>query len=366
MSDATEVTVTVLNGFDEIEPEEWNRLVECSATRSVFQTWQWHRAWWDVFGGGLRLILLCAGDKRVITGIAACVIDAAGVVRFVGHGRSDYADIICPGDRADVRSALLRAIGQVSVGWKRIELANLPANSPTVSAFSGLGLHVLTTNSMPCPTLLIEGHADDFARVRKKKSLRRHLNRFRKEHGYQVSHFAVAADIQPQLEQFFDQHVGRWAGTESTSLFCDQINRDFYRSVTEALDGTGWLRFTRLMVGDEPIAFHFGFAYGGKFFWYKPSFEAALARRSPGEALLAELFELAAGELAVEFDFTVGDEPFKQRFTNHVRHNVTLIAFRSPIGFQLRRAIEATKGYLKASPLGNHAFVLAKRLLRRR
>jgi CelD/BcsL family acetyltransferase involved in cellulose biosynthesis len=81
----------------------------------------------------------------------------------------------------------------------------------------------------------------------------------------------------------------------------------------------GWLRFTRLDWGDRPIAFHFGFCFAGRYLWYKPSFDIGLARMSPGEALLRRLLLAAAGEGAREFDFGLGDEPFKRRFADQCR-----------------------------------------------
>ena len=66
----------------------------------------------------------------------------------------------------------------------------------------------------------------------------------------------------------------------------------------------------------RPIAFHFGFSFAGNYLWYKPSFEIALARKSPGEVLLRQLLLAAVQENAYVFDFGLGDEAFKHRFAS--------------------------------------------------
>src|SRR5437868_1220594 len=81
------------------------------------------------------------------------------------------------------------------------------------------------------------------------------------------------------------------------------------------------IRFSVLRLEGEPIAFHFGFEYNRRFIWYKPSFSAAHARLSPGEVLIKYLLEDVIDRGLEEFDFGVGEEAFKYRFANHVKHN---------------------------------------------
>jgi len=357
--------VARIDALEDIRPEAWNALVSESATNTVFQTHEWHTAWWAAYGGENRLLLLRATVGDELMGLAAFAIDASKTLRFVGHGKSDFADVICAPDRDDVRAALLRAVAESPERWHRMELRYLPADSPTVATLANLGLRVVEMDSTACPTLLIEAHSGFFADVRRKKSLRRHHNYFQKQAGYSVEHTSSAAEILPHLPTFFAQHVARWRDSDSPSLFRRDADRRFYEAVTEALDGTGWLRFTQIAVDNAPIAFHFGFVYRGVFVWYKPSFDIGLARRSPGEALLKELFDRAAEEHCREFDFTVGEESFKARFSNHRRRNLTLTVFARPVDFWFHRTVRGAKKRVVASRSGQRLYEFAKRILKR-
>jgi CelD/BcsL family acetyltransferase involved in cellulose biosynthesis len=151
-----------------------------------------------------------------------------------------------------------------------------------------------------------------------RQSLRRHERYFRRSGRLSVEHLRDAEAILTELPKFMAQHRDRWAHTSSPSLFCDPQQQRFYQQLAGCEES--WLRFTRIVWEDRPIAYHFGFSHAGTFLWYKPSFDISLARHSPGEVLLRQLFleSLAQGEHT--FDFGLGDEPFKHRFASHVRH----------------------------------------------
>src|SRR4028118_963494 len=84
----------LLSGFDDplITPEIWNRLLKQSPSSSVFQTCEWQKTWWAVYGTGKLLIILAEHDSIPVS-IAPLYADG-GMVYFVGSGGSDYLDFI--------------------------------------------------------------------------------------------------------------------------------------------------------------------------------------------------------------------------------------------------------------------------------
>src|SRR5262249_17223974 len=91
---AVTLAIERLADLGAIAPAAWNALLQRSATRTVFQTWQWHAAWWQVFGPGAELVLLVARRGGELAGLGAFWRQRR-VLRFVGHGRSDYGDLLC-------------------------------------------------------------------------------------------------------------------------------------------------------------------------------------------------------------------------------------------------------------------------------
>jgi CelD/BcsL family acetyltransferase involved in cellulose biosynthesis len=308
----------VLSGFEE-RADAWLRTLERDAADTVFMAPEYQRAWWSAFGRGRRL-LVAAEREDEIAALAPLFADQ-GMVFFVGSGGSDYLDFVGDTSDASVLDGLLETARDEAPGFVGFRFYHVPDRSPTgarlAAAAERLGLRCVDEGAIPAPRLDLTD-SDAALAARSKKSLRRHAGWFRQNGRLEVEHLTRAAAILPWLDPFFDQHVARWAGTSSPSLFVDPAQRRFYRELVQEADGAGWLRFTCVRWDDRPIAFHLGFHHAGRWLWYKPSFDVELARRSPGEVLLAALLDRATEESARTFDFGLGDEPFKRRFATGV------------------------------------------------
>jgi len=308
--------VRTLADLDEIEPDRWDDLLTRGATPTVFLTREWLGSWWRALGRGRLLPIV--GERGGDPVVMAPLFVEGGMGFFVGSGGSDYLDLV--GDPTDEEAlvAILGAARESIPGFVGFRFHHVPDASPTGPALGGaaarLGLRCFDEGALAAPAFDLAG-AEAAAG---KKSLVRHERWFRREGDLRVTHLRDGSEILPHLEDLFEQHVDRWAATDSPSLFLDEGQRDLYREVCRRAATAGWLRFTRLDWEGEPVAFHFGFSFAGTYLWYKPSFAVAHARRSPGEVLLRQLILAAADEGARVFDLGVGDEPFKRRFATSV------------------------------------------------
>ena len=327
-------------GLDE---RRWNALAS-RGTNSVFQTYQWHRSWWSTYGNRYEPVFVTVSDGHGTMGVAPLYAErtAAGnrLLRFVGGSRADYCDLLSDGN-ADTVASMLRGLSDYGA-WDVVDLGGIPAESPTVPILTALceqaGLPIIVRDQFVCPTLLIRGHEPATRRLMNKPSLRRRQNYFERCGQLTFRDVTSAAEIEPHLDPFFRQHTARWQTTTTPSLFHEPSNRAFYRELMTRLDGTGWLVFTLVEFNGQPIAFHYGFDYNETLIYYKPSFEPALATRSPGLVLVRHLIRRALQDGRRELDFTIGDEPFKRRFTNAVRKTVNVQIFRKPALYLFERS----------------------------
>jgi len=306
--------------------QRWNALLGCCPGSSIFQSYEWHEAWWSSFGADYELHLLLIEQAERLLAIAPFVVDVrrglAGprrCLRLLGscNAASDYADCIVAADQPEARIAIFDWLADNPVQWQRLELDNLPAASPSLA----LGAtHVrlpqpLRQFAAKAPARRLGDAAADRT-VLQKKSLRRHINGLRRQGPVILQRLRTRSDIERHLPMFFAQHCARWAGTRTPSLFHDLRQQVFYHALTRSFADDERLNFSAVLWRDRPIAYHFGFEWQGVFTWYKPSFDPTLAEHSPGEALLYLLFEDVIGRGLREFDFTVGNEAFKYRFAN--------------------------------------------------
>ena len=317
------VNIEVLKGFDDPRcgPAVWNALVARGGTDAIFLTWEWQKAWWDSFERRGLLLLGAERDGELVA--IAPFFAEEGMIYFVGSGGSDYLDFVGEIRAPEVLDGLLRCARNSVPEFIGFRFFHLPDRSPTAELLRAsalrLGLVFREEGSQVAPaTRLGVDSAADRA-LTQKKSLLRHEAHFRRSGSLEVLHLSTAEEIEPHLDEFFQQHIGRWSATPHPSLFHDDRQQRFYRTLTQYASPAGWLRFTRVESNGGPIAFHFGFAYHGAFMWYKPTFAIELAPHSPGEVLLRQLLLRAIEERAHTFDFGLGDEPFKQRFATHTQ-----------------------------------------------
>jgi CelD/BcsL family acetyltransferase involved in cellulose biosynthesis len=318
---------------------QWNELVDAAEWASVFQRFEWVDAWWGSFGTGVRLQLLLVHDNdgQLLAIAPLMLVDDRnwGVRRTrlmllgTSNHASDYADFIVRRGHAAARRAILDWIAAQRECWTELELLNLPAASPSLAELTGPEAlpSTLLQYAAEAPARVLEDRAADL-RAANKKSLRRHVNGFAREGELVWKRLSDIDERAGHFDAFFDQHVARWASTPTPSLFTDPAQRAFYLRLAAGLAPAGLLHFSVVLFRQQPIAYHFGFERDGVFTWYKPSYDPAMERRSPGEVLIKFLLDDAIARELREFDFTIGAEPFKFRFANQLRRVYRVRAYQ--------------------------------------
>lgn len=321
-----------------LSAERWNSLAK-AGTWTVFQTYEWHESWLAAYGAPLRPFLVTVRESGATVGVAPLVIEqstSGRVARFIGDGRSDYCDVIT-GGRSEVTLALARALGECP-DWDVLDLANVRTQSPTTSAlaeyFRSRGYGVVVEDQYVCPTLLFDTGDGRAREILNRASLRRRRAFFERRGRLDFRDLRKSGQITPLLDPFFQQHIARWGGSVP-SLFLEEANRRFYLELTDRLCRHDWVLFSSVELDGQPVAMHFGFDFDRRLVWYKPSFDPAFAQGSPGLVLVWHLVQAAESLGRVELDFTIGDEPFKRRFSNFVRTTKRIRVFRDSARYVL-------------------------------
>ena len=142
--------------------------------------------------------------------------------------------------------------------------------------------------------------------------------------------------------------------TQTPSCFHDPCCRRFYEALLEKCCEKKWILFSVLLSENTPAAFDFGFLYNNTYLCYTTSFDTAQMKKSPGSVLLKEVLKYAVKNDLDEFDFSLGDEEYKSRFTNIVRMNNSFIIYKKRIPCLLHRLFLLAKKTVKESWAGKH------------
>lgn len=98
-------------------------------------------------------------------------------------------------------------------------------------------------------------------------------------------------------------------------LYRDPRHATFMR----ALRDRGVAEVATLRAGDRLIAVHVGLRHERRFSSWVPAYDAACSAYAPGRLLLEHLLQASFDRSDTEFDFLVGNEPYKWQYATHTR-----------------------------------------------
>lgn len=253
---------------------------------------------------------------------AAAWVHHRGVARLLGSGPSDALDLLFdaalpPRGRAEAAALLLGDLRAQAPWLRAVVLRNLPRERGTPALLRALpGWRAVNLRETPSPSLSLE---EASSKVLQSRDLRRKERGLARGAALEVISLRDGAAIQGRLEALFALHRRRWDATPTPSLFHDPRHRRFFHALARRLGPEGALRWVELRRDGHPAAIHLGACVRGRYLWYKPAFDPALAAHSPGSVLLARCVAEAVAEGAREFDMGLGGEPYKDRYATHAR-----------------------------------------------
>ncbi len=342
----------VLTEFAELEAisADWERLHEDSGRVEIFQHFRWVEAWWKALRHDNRLMTSVVRRGGQIVAILPLVVSDRRL-RFLGHSVSDYNHLLArPDEGTAVLDVCLASLCEHREDWDEILLENVPDSSFLAECVQDLRTSwkgsIAIMRGDPCPTMVMANREEPVLEVAMGK-LRRAVNRLKRRGSLRFRHLEDSAEAAAHLPRFFTQHIRRSAIAGRHSRFVDPDYVAFFHYLVARLSLSGEIRFSVLELDERPIAYHFGSLYGGKYLWYKPSFDVDLWELAPGQALLWHLFEYLRSADVAEFDFARGSESFKHRFANRVNQNLAIAISRSRGRFLARRTYVRMRDELK-------------------
>lgn len=113
----------------------------------------------------------------------------------------------------------------------------------------------------------------------------------------------------------------RWKSQQyRDSKLPDLFARPRVRALFHALFDAGALMVSALYAGASiPLAIHLGVLHEGRFYYWVPAFDRSQQQGSPGALLLEHMLEASWRERHRSFEFLVGDESYKFRYSTDVR-----------------------------------------------
>jgi CelD/BcsL family acetyltransferase involved in cellulose biosynthesis len=312
----------------------WNQLVLKMERPQVFYTYEWSMAVARAYSASLHPLLCLAYDEaESLCGVVALAKELGGSrTSFLCATTGDYCDFLSlPENKVPFIAAVLAELRRRNLG--AVTLTNLPADSNTVDALqrasSQNGYHCFARTAYICAQVSLSdvegGPGKNKVVLPGRKNLRRALSAMGRDAPVRLDHARSWEEIGPILPQFAHAHVARFLATGRISNLVRPERRVFLEQLAKLLSESGWIALTRMMSGNNSLAWNYGFQFQGTWFWYQPTFDSDWERYSPGFCLLAKVIQEAAENPALRVvDLGLGAEEYKDRFANQTRETLYL------------------------------------------
>lgn len=369
-----ESRVTVFSAFDAARPA-WQRL-ERDGDCYAFQTYAWSSNWFELVGAAkgltpcIALIESADGKPLMLSPLAIEPRRLHTALVWIGDVLADYLGPLLGPDWADSNAAK-----NFSTTWQRIRDALPPHDVVSFEKQPAIIGHqpnpFITLPTQPHPSrahfATLGDSLDDFLRQRRKaRSLQSDRRKERRLAEQGQLEFVVAetpSQIAPLLKAMIEQKTRSYAELGVTNPFTEPGCVEFITRMT--VEYPGMVRLFALTLDDKPIATLWGPLNGRRYFHLFPTYARdGYTAYSPGNILLKRVFGWCIDNGIDTYDFTVGDEGYKNHWCQHelmLFDNDQAVTLRGKPFALIHRARTALKRYIKESPA---LFAAAKRVRR--
>jgi CelD/BcsL family acetyltransferase involved in cellulose biosynthesis len=315
----------------------WNDLAMRMERPEIFYTYDWAIAVQRAYGQTLRPFLVLGYECESLVGLVALVSEETeSRISFLTANTGDYCDFISePGRRREFVEAVFSELKIRNI--ERIVLTNLPGDSSSVAAIaraaSSCKFHLHSRQAYLCARV-VPGSGEQRTALKQiigsKKRLRRNTRELEKLGKVQVRHDTQWGQIEPILQTFTRAHIARFLASGRISNLIRPERRSFLYELARELSRSGWMTLSRMLVGEVPAAWNYGFRFAGSWFWYQPTVNSIYRELSPGYCLLAKIVQQACDSPEINVvDLGLGAEDYKDRFATTNRQTLYLVLNRS-------------------------------------
>ncbi len=270
--------------FVNLEPS-WNRLLQESASDTIFLTWEWVSNWWNVYGEGKELRVVVARDETdsliaiaPLYGVIRKVMKGVSVreIRFIGTGcdvSPDYLDfIIKSGMEEEFIKALVRHLCADRT-WDVANLTDMRTDSPNLKLLeemaSGRGLPVRTKPCAVCPYIKLPSSWEEYLgglSSNMRYNLKRRMKNLEKTFTTRYFVWQDTETLTSAMELLAALHRRRWDGKGTSGSFSTPQYNAFHQAVARDFARKGWLHLSCLELDGEVVGMFYDYRYGNKIY----------------------------------------------------------------------------------------------------
>jgi CelD/BcsL family acetyltransferase involved in cellulose biosynthesis len=316
--------------------DDWEALRLRSGSPSYFLSHDWIRCCWEELKSSnvMRVFVVRSGDRPVLIApwMLSHVSDKrlpATSLTFIEHPETQISDVLIlqEFDGGQALDTLLRyLLTEKGSEWSFLLLDKIPSDSQTARHFANaLGAAASSSESeMSHESLIIplnktwqEYLAGQSPRFR--KTLRNIVNRMQKLGRLDVRTYQGQPAAAAAIEKLFSVSDASWKVADGVAITSSAKRMRFFKELSEGVVTAEGIRIVILEVAGKPIASETQVIDRGIVYALRSDYDERYADSSPGTFLQMEILQELFASPYVEYNFGVGLNPYKSRWTEERR-----------------------------------------------
>jgi CelD/BcsL family acetyltransferase involved in cellulose biosynthesis len=316
--------------------EAWDDLAQIE--RSPFLLHAWFSAWWRAFGNDSSLEICALWSDGTLAGLFPLSRKGDSLVAL--------ANVHTPVFRPFARDAeALALVIEAAFDVRASELCvpALPQEDAATTLLAQAAqragrLSVIEAQHIS-PFIAIDGEFAQYRaalRSKNRSDMERLRRKMQREHEGVFKVVAAPSDLARELDDCFAVEQSGWKGRRGTAVLSDEKTALFYRSIAQAFNEQGMLRFSSIVLDGRLAAFDLNLLAYNRLYPLKTGYDESFARLSPGLVLHYAVIERCFDLSLETFELLGDDAEWKRRFATDGRRYCTFRAYR-------RRPIPTTR-----------------------
>ncbi len=324
----------------------WDDLVAASETPSIFNTWDFLEASWEVFAkpSGNRLAILVLRENGAPLGflpLRLIVGRRLGLATYrlkrLASWETDRIPFAFPkGREGECAEAVLRFLDDCRDRWDSLELREVATDGAFLGALGSRAksrgdLVVQQEEASPSPYVALDGSWEAYLSslgATTRKGMRRRLKHLRELGPVAVRSFHEPSQIGAGLERYLEVEARSWKPAAGQGIGKNGRNQAFYRRLLPLLAARGRARVALLEQSGRFLAGLIELRLGATTYASQTTFDRECAEHSPGFVLQALRLECCFQEGVREYELFAKFLADKLRFTKRVRPSRDVVLLR--------------------------------------
>ena len=191
----------------------------------------------------------------------------------------------------DTLIALIEWLREDGDGASVVGLKYIPKDGPFYRALMATNIRCLAMDEYSRPVLRRhrdgEAYINDFVSRKERQELRRRERRLQEQGRLKFVALGPDEDLGRWIDEFLRLEASGWKGKEGSAMICTEANRRFLTETFTAAYRRGRLEMVGIDLDGKPLGRCTGFIASEGSFAFKPAYDEAFAKFSPG--IIAEV-----------------------------------------------------------------------------